>query len=64
MKAKEALYASIPDQKADEIGIRTWGAELDVCAARQNDEAPVSSVVKRILETDRKFPEFHKLIPN
>jgi TetR/AcrR family transcriptional regulator len=60
--SKEALYASILDQKADEIGIRTWGAELDACAAREDDEALIFSVVKRILEADRKDPEFQKLM--
>jgi TetR/AcrR family transcriptional regulator len=60
--SKEELYANILDQKADEIGIRTWGAELSASAAKTDDEALVFSVVKHILEADRKDPEFRKLM--
>jgi TetR/AcrR family transcriptional regulator len=59
---KEALYASLLDQKADEIGIRTWGKELADRAAREDDEALVFSVVKHILEADRRDPQFRKLM--
>jgi TetR/AcrR family transcriptional regulator len=60
--SKEDLYANILDQKADEIGIRSWGAELRAFAARKDDEALVLSVVKHILEADRHDPQFQKLL--
>jgi TetR/AcrR family transcriptional regulator len=59
---KEGLYASLLDQKADEIGLRTWGKELDDCATNEDDEALVLSVVKHILEADRRDPQFRKLM--
>jgi TetR/AcrR family transcriptional regulator len=59
---KEELYASLLDQKADEIGLRTWGRELDDCTANEDDEGLVLSVVKHILEADRQDPQFRKLI--
>jgi TetR/AcrR family transcriptional regulator len=60
--SKEDLYANILDQKADELGIRSWGAELRAFAARKDDEALVLSVVKHILEADRSDPQFQKLM--
>jgi AcrR family transcriptional regulator len=60
--SKEDLYANILDQKADEIGIRSWGAELRAFAAREDDEALVLSAVKHILEADRQDPQFQKLM--
>jgi len=60
--SKEELYANILDRKADEIGIKTWGAELIHFAARADDEALVLSVVKHILAADRQDPQFHKLM--
>jgi TetR/AcrR family transcriptional regulator len=60
--SKEELYANILDRKADEIGIKTWGAELDHFAACEDDEALVLSVVKHILEADRRDPQFQKLM--
>jgi TetR/AcrR family transcriptional regulator len=60
--SKEELYASILDRKADEIGIRTWGAELSASAAKADDEALVFSVVKHILDADREDPEFRKVM--
>jgi TetR/AcrR family transcriptional regulator len=59
---KEELYASLLDQKADEIGIRAWGKELADCAASEDDEGLVLSVVKHILEADRRDPQFRKLM--
>jgi TetR/AcrR family transcriptional regulator len=59
---KEALYASLLDQKADEIGLRTWGKELADCTANEDDEGLVLSVVKHILEADRRDPQFRKLM--
>jgi TetR/AcrR family transcriptional regulator len=60
--SKEELYANILDRKADEIGIETWGAELRHFAAREDDKALVLSVVKHILEADRRDPQFQKLM--
>jgi AcrR family transcriptional regulator len=60
--SKEELYASILDRKADEIGIKTWGAELSRFAKCEDDEALVLSVVKHILEADRQDPQFQKLL--
>jgi TetR/AcrR family transcriptional regulator len=60
--SKEKLYASILDRKADEIDIESWGAELANFAKCGNDEALVLSVVKHILEADRRDPQFRKLM--
>jgi TetR/AcrR family transcriptional regulator len=60
--SKEELYASLLDQKADEIGIRAWGKELADCDANEDDEGLVLSVVKHILEADRRDPQFRKLM--
>jgi TetR/AcrR family transcriptional regulator len=60
--SKEELYTSILDQKADEIGIKTWGRELAVFRANEDDESLVLSVVKHILEADRRDPQFRKLM--
>ena len=60
--SKEALYKSILDRKADEIGIKAWGAELHHFAECEDDEALVFSVVKHVLEADRKDSQFQKLM--
>jgi len=60
--SKEDLYKSILDRKADEIGIKAWGEELRHFAQSENDEALVYSVVRHILEADRKDPQFQKLL--
>jgi TetR/AcrR family transcriptional regulator len=60
--SKEALYKSILDCKADEIGIKAWGDELRHFAECEDDEALVLSVMKHVLEADRQDPKFHKLI--
>jgi TetR/AcrR family transcriptional regulator len=60
--SKEELYTKILDCKADEIGIKTWAAELRSFASREDDEALVLSVVKHILDADRKDPQFRKLM--
>jgi TetR/AcrR family transcriptional regulator len=60
--SKEGLYKSILDRKADEIGIKAWGAELRNFAKCEDDEALVLSVVKHILEADRQDAEFRKLM--
>jgi len=60
--SKEALYKSILDRKADEIGIKAWGAELHHFAEREDDEALVFSVVKHVLEADRKDSQFQRLM--
>jgi TetR/AcrR family transcriptional regulator len=60
--SKEELYKSILDRKADEIGIEAWGTELHHFAECEDDEALVFSVVKHILEADRKDPQFKKLM--
>ncbi len=60
--SKEELYKSILDRKADEIGIKAWGAELHHFAECEDDEALVFSVVKHVLEADRKDPQFQKLM--
>lgn len=60
--SKQELYANILDRKADEIGIDKWGAELHHFAKCENDEALVLSVVKHILEADRRDPQFRRLL--
>jgi TetR/AcrR family transcriptional regulator len=60
--SKEELYTKILDRKADEIGIKTWGAELDYFAECEDDEALVLSVIKHVLEADRQDPQFRKLM--
>jgi TetR/AcrR family transcriptional regulator len=60
--SKEELYASILDRKADEIGIKTWGDELNHFAKCEDDEELVLSVVKHILDADQQDPQFRKLI--
>jgi TetR/AcrR family transcriptional regulator len=60
--SKEELYASILDRKADEIGIKTWGAELHHFAKCEDDEALILSVVKHILAADRQDPQLRKLM--
>jgi TetR/AcrR family transcriptional regulator len=60
--SKEELYANILDRKADEIGIKAWGAELHHFAECADDEALVLSVVKHILDADRQDPQFQKLM--
>ena len=60
--SKVELYANILDRKADEIGIKTWGAELSHFAKCKDDEALILSVVKHILEADRRDPQFQKLM--
>ena len=60
--SKEELYANILDRQADEIGIKTWGAELHHFAKCEDDEALVLSVVKNILNSGYQDPEFQKLM--
>ncbi len=60
--SKQELYANILDRKADEIGIDNWGSELHQFAKCENDEALVLSVVKHILEADRRDPQFRRLL--
>ena len=60
--SKEELYANILDRHADEIGIKTWGAELHHLAKCEDDEALVLSVVKNILNADYQDPQFQKLM--
>jgi TetR/AcrR family transcriptional regulator len=60
--SKEELYAHILDRKADEIGIKAWGAELRHFAQCEDDEALVLSVMKHILAADRQDPQFQKLM--
>ena len=60
--SKEVLYKSILDRKADEIEIKAWGAELHHFAECEDDEALVFSVVKHVLEADRKDSQFQKLM--
>jgi AcrR family transcriptional regulator len=60
--SKEELYANILDRHADEIGIKTWGAELHYLAKCEDDEALVLSVVKNILNAGYQDPEFQKLM--
>ena len=59
--SKAELYASILDNKAEEIGIGKWRDELDKLAECKNDESLVLSVVKTILEANRQDPQFQKL---
>jgi AcrR family transcriptional regulator len=61
-RSKEELYAKILDRHADEIGIKTWGIELNYLTKCEDDEALVLSVVKNILNADYQDPEFQKLM--
>jgi AcrR family transcriptional regulator len=60
--SKQGLYANILDRKAEEIGIDDWGSELDRLAKSENDEALVLSVIRHILEADRRDPQFRRLL--
>jgi TetR/AcrR family transcriptional regulator len=60
--SKEELYASILDCKADEIGIKAWGDELQHFAECEDDEALVLSVVKHIMDADYQDPQFQRLM--
>jgi TetR/AcrR family transcriptional regulator len=60
--SKQELYANILDRKAEEIGIDDWGSELDRLAKAEDDKALVLSVIRHILEADRKDPHFRRLI--
>ena len=59
--SKKDLYASILDNKANEIGIESWRNELDALARCKDDKSLACSVVKHILETDREDPQFQRL---
>jgi TetR/AcrR family transcriptional regulator len=60
--SKQGLYSNILDRKANKIEIDTWGSELNHLARCENDEALVLSVVKHILEADRRDPQFKRLL--
>lgn len=59
---KEELYASILDYKGKESGMEAWEAQLRYYAEREDDEALVRSMVERILQSDRKDPQFRRLM--
>jgi AcrR family transcriptional regulator len=59
---KEALYASILAYKAKESGIEAWEEKLRECAEREDDEALVFSMVEGILQSDRRDPQFLRLM--
>jgi TetR/AcrR family transcriptional regulator len=60
--SKAELYASILDNKANEIGIAGWRTELDKLAESESDELLVLSVIKTILGTNREDPQFQILM--
>jgi len=60
--SKEDLYRQILDRKADEIDIKRWSDELEHIVEREDDEALVLSVMKHVLEADRKDPQFQRLL--
>jgi TetR/AcrR family transcriptional regulator len=59
---KEDLYASILDHTAKESGIEAWEEQLRCYAEREDDQALVRSIVERILQSDRKDPQFQRLM--
>ncbi len=59
---KEELYASILDYKAKESGIEEWEKQLQDHARQENDEALIFSLVERILQSDRRDPQFMRLM--
>jgi len=59
---KEELYSSILDYTAKESGIEAWEEQLRGYAEREEDEALVRSMVERILQSDRKDPQFQRLM--
>jgi TetR/AcrR family transcriptional regulator len=59
---KEDLYAGILDYKAKEAGVEEWQEQLRGCAEREDDEGLVLSMVKQILQSNRKDPQFQRLM--
>ena len=59
---KEELYSSILDYMAKESGVEAWEEQLRGYAEREDDEALVRSMVERILQSDRKDPQFQRLM--
>jgi TetR/AcrR family transcriptional regulator len=59
---KEELYSAILDYKAKESGTGEWEEQLREYALREDDEALVRSMVERILMSDRKDPQFQRLM--
>jgi len=59
---KEELYKNILDYSAKESGIEEWEEQLRAYAEREDDEALVRSMVERILQSDRKDPQFQRLM--
>jgi TetR/AcrR family transcriptional regulator len=59
---KEELYSSILDYTAKESGMEAWEEQLRGYAEREDDEALVRSMVERILQSDRKDPQFQRLM--
>jgi TetR/AcrR family transcriptional regulator len=60
--SKEELYAGILDYKAKEAGVGQWEARLRECVERKDDEALVLSLVEQILESNRRDPQFQRLM--
>jgi len=59
---KEDLYSAILDYTAKESGVEEWEEQLRGYAEREDDEALVRSMVERILQSDRKDPQFQRLM--
>jgi len=59
---KEELYKGILDYKAKEAGIGEWEARLRRCIEREDDEGLVLALVRQILESDRRDPQFQRLM--
>ena len=59
---KEQLYANILDYKAKEAGVEEWEEQLREHAEREDDEALVLCMVEGILQSDRRDPQFLRLM--
>jgi TetR/AcrR family transcriptional regulator len=59
---KEELYSGILDYKAKEAGIDEWNDQLRKCVEREDDEGLVLSLMKQILEANRRDPQFQRLM--
>jgi len=59
---KEDLYAGILDYKAKEAGVEEWQEQLRDCVEREDDEGLVLLMVKQILRSNRRDPQFQRLM--
>jgi TetR/AcrR family transcriptional regulator len=59
---KDSLYAAILERCVPNAELERWLHDLRAIAARGNDEALFSAVVKAILRSYREDPVFHRLM--